>query len=123
MSQLALRPALAPDPGRIPARSFLIFGLVAFALLLNSVDNTIISVALPAIQRGLRTNLLLAGWTITSFRLGQLLVMPVAGKLSDDFGRKRIFLIGIGLFTGSSVLCSLAPNIDVLIVCRFLQAI
>jgi EmrB/QacA subfamily drug resistance transporter len=123
MNLLAARRALTPSLETIPTRSYLIFGLVAMALLLNSVDNTIISVALPAVQHGLGTNLLLAGWTITSFRLGQLLVMPVAGKLSDDFGRKRLFLVGIALFTGASALCGLAPNIGVLIVCRFLQAI
>ena len=104
-------------------RKYVIFGLVALALLMSSIDNTIVAVALPAMKAGLHTDDLLNGWTVTAYQLGQLVVMPLAGKLSDDLGRKRVFLVSIAIFTGASFLCGLAPNIELLIVARVLQAI
>lgn len=104
-------------------RRYIIFGLVGLALLMGSIDNTIVAVGLPAMQAGLRTSLLLIGWTITVYQLGQLIVLPLAGKLSDELGRKRIFLAAIVIFTSASFLCGFAPNVYVLIACRFLQAL
>lgn len=104
-------------------RKYVIFGLVALALLMSSIDSTIVAVALPAMRADLHTSIALAGWTITAYQLGTLLVMPLAGKLSDELGRKRVFLAAVALFTASSFLCGLAPNVYVLIVCRVLQAI
>ena len=104
-------------------RRYLLFGLVSLALLMASINNTIVQIALPAMRSGLGTSLLLIGWTVTIFQLGQLLVMPVAGKLADELGRKRVFLASVALFTVSSALCGLAPNVYVLIVFRALQAI
>ncbi len=105
------------------ATAYFIFGLASLALLMSSIDNTVITVGLPAIARGLRTDQVLAGWTVTAFQVGQLLVMPVAGKLSDELGRKRVFLAGVGLFTVASWACGFSPNIYVLVACRLLQAI
>lgn len=104
-------------------RKHVIFGVVALALLMSSIDSTIVAVALPAMRADLHTSITLAGWTITAYQLGTLLVMPLAGKLSDELGRKRVFLAAVGLFTASSFLCGLAPNVYVLIACRLLQAI
>ncbi len=104
-------------------RKYLIFGSIGLALLMSSIDFTIVAVGLPAIQSGLHTSLLLVGWTVTIYEFGQLLVFPLAGKLSDELGRKKIFLLAVVLFTGSSFLCGFAPNIYVLIVCRFIQAL
>ena len=90
---------------------------------MSSIDFTVVAVGLPAIRLGLHTSLLLVGWTVTIYEFGQLLVFPLAGKLSDELGRKRVFLVSVVLFTTSSFLCGFAPNIYVLIVCRFLQAL
>jgi EmrB/QacA subfamily drug resistance transporter len=62
-------------------------------------------------------------WTITIYQLGLIVVMPLAGKFSDQFGRKRIFVIAIVIFTTSSLLCGLSTNIYMLIPLRLLQAI
>src|SRR5690242_525066 len=102
-------------------RKYVIFGLVAMALLMASIDNTIVAVALPAMREGFHTNVALVGWTVTAYQLGQLLVMPLAGKLSDELGRKRVFLASIIIFTVSSFLCGFAPNIYFLIVFRVVQ--
>jgi len=104
-------------------RKYVIFGLVALALLMSSIDNTIVAVALPAMRSGLHTNVLLIGWAVTAYQLGQLIVMPLAGKLADELGRKRVFLGAITIFTAASFLCGLAPNIYLLIVARVAQAI
>lgn len=87
-----------------------------------SVDSTIVATALHTLQRGLDTSINWAGWTITAYALGFVLVLPVAGKLSDRFGRRRVFLWSVGVFTAASLACGLAPNIGTLIVLRAIQA-
>jgi multidrug resistance protein len=104
-------------------RKYVIFGLVALALLMASIDSTIVAVGLPAMREGLHTSILLIGWTLTAYQLGQLVVMPLAGKLSDEMGRKRVFLISVAVFTVASLLCGFAPNVQTLIVFRVLQAL
>ncbi|MGH2600424.1 MAG: DHA2 family efflux MFS transporter permease subunit [Dehalococcoidia bacterium] len=104
-------------------RKYVIFSLVAMALLMSSIDSTIVAVGLPAMRESLGTSILLIGWTLTAYQLGTLLVMPLAGKLSDELGRKRVFLASIAIFTVASLLCGLAPNVQILILCRALQAV
>jgi EmrB/QacA subfamily drug resistance transporter len=96
---------------------------VAIALFMGAVDLTIVATALPAIHRSLRASINWAGWTITIYGLGSVVALPVAGKLSDQFGRRRVFLSGVALFTVSSFLCGVAPDVYMLIVFRALQAI
>ncbi len=93
------------------------------AMFMASIDQTIVSTALSSIQNDLHSGLQWGAWTITIYSLGQVLVMPIAGKLSDHFGRKRIFIIAIILFTASSLLCGLSVNIYMLVALRGLQAI
>jgi len=63
------------------------------ALFMASVDQTVVATALRAIQTDLGAGLEWTGWTVTIYALGQVLVMPLAGKFSDLYGRKKIFLI------------------------------
>src|SRR5919205_3579325 len=88
-----------------------------------SIDATVVSVALPAMMRELNTTLVWLGWTLTAYMLTQTSVMPLAGKLTESFGRMRVFLACITLFTLGSLLCGLAPNIELLIAFRVLQAL
>src|SRR5262245_1349773 len=104
-------------------RKYLIFGLVALALLMSSIDATIVAVGLPAMRESFGTSILLIGWTLTAYQLGQLIVLPLAGKLSDELGRKRVFLGAVAIFTTASFLCGIAPNVETLIVFRVLQAL
>src|ERR1700740_138880 len=91
--------------------------------MMSSVDQTIVATALPAIQHDLAAQVNWSSWTITIYALGQVLVMPLAGKLGDQYGRKRIFLGAAALFTTASLCCGLATNIYLLIVLRAIQAI
>jgi EmrB/QacA subfamily drug resistance transporter len=101
----------------------LVFGIVAIALLMASIDQTIVATALNAIRGDLHAELNWSGWTITIYALGQIIVMPLAGRLGDQFGRKRVFLGAAALFTVASLCCSLADNIYLLVVFRAFQAI
>src|SRR5437764_12831449 len=99
------------------------FVLAALAVLMGSIDGTIVVVALPQLKESLNTSLSWVGWTLTSYQLVQIVMYPLAGKVSDVLGRRRVFLFCVITFTLSSLLCGLAPNVGVLIVFRARQAI
>src|SRR5260370_32792621 len=88
-----------------------------------SIDSTVVAVALPSMKEDLQTSLVWLGWTLTGYMLTFTAVMPLAGKLSESFGRMRLFLLCVFLFTLGSLLCGIAPNIYVLIACRVIQAL
>jgi EmrB/QacA subfamily drug resistance transporter len=111
---------VAEDPAR---GRLVIFAVVSIALLMTSVDQTIVATALPSIQRDLDAQVNWSSWTITVYALGQVMVMPLAGKIGDQYGRKQIFLGAAVLFTTASLCCGLADNIYVLILLRAVQAI
>jgi EmrB/QacA subfamily drug resistance transporter len=102
---------------------YFVFGIVAMALLMASIDSTIVAVSLPTMLVDMNTNLAWLGWTITGYQFSQSIIMPIAGKFSDEWGRKKIFLGAVILFTVSSMAAGLAPNIYLLIVFRIIQGI
>jgi EmrB/QacA subfamily drug resistance transporter len=130
-------PALAAAaPGLVPAspetvstagdplpRRKLVFAIVSMALFMSSVDQTIVATGLPAIQRELNAPINWSSWTITIYALGQVLAMPMAGKISDMYGRRKVFLISAAVFTVASLCCGLAGNIYVLVALRLIQAL
>ncbi|MFN8635581.1 MAG: MFS transporter [Chloroflexota bacterium] len=101
---------------------YLFYGLAALCMLMFAIDSTIVSVALRTLVTDLDTSLALAGWTLTGYALTQTVAMPVIGKLAEQFGQMRVFVICVVIFMLGSLLCGLAPNIYVLIACRVLQA-
>jgi EmrB/QacA subfamily drug resistance transporter len=113
----------APSAGDSRVSRRLVFGIVAIGLFMSSIDSTIVATALPAIHTSLRTTINWAGWTITIYNLGMVIVLPIAGKISDELGRKRVFFWGVVLFTVASLLCGLADNIYLLIAFRAIQAL
>jgi EmrB/QacA subfamily drug resistance transporter len=102
---------------RVPA-----FTTVALALLMMSVDSTIVATALHALQHGLQTSINWAGWTITAYSFGFVVMLPISGKLSERYGRRKVFVASVVTFTVASLCCGLADNIFVLIALRALQA-
>lgn len=123
-SEIAKAPATPVPPGDpAPPRRFLIFGVTAIALFMASIDQTIVSTALGTLARDLHAAINWVSWTITVYALGQIVAMPVAGALSDIYGRKRLFLGAVVLFTVTSLCCGLSTNIYELVVLRFLQAL
>jgi EmrB/QacA subfamily drug resistance transporter len=116
-------PEAGPAGDEPRAGRTLIFAIVSIGLFMASVDQTIVATALPAIQHELHTQINWSGWTITIYALGQVVAMPLAGKISDMYGRKKVFLISAILFTASSLCCGFAGNIWLLLLPRFTQAL
>jgi EmrB/QacA subfamily drug resistance transporter len=114
---------LALDAGDGRPRRGLIFAIVSLGLFMASIDATIVATVLRPIGSSLHSTINWTAWTVTIYQLGQIIAMPLAGKVSDQFGRKKIYLIAVGIFTVTSFACGLAPNIDLLIVFRFIQAL
>jgi len=107
----------APAPHRVA-----IFSVVAMALLMSSLDGTIVATALHAIQHGLHASINWASWVITAYSVGLVLALSLAGKLSGQFGRRRFFLTSVLIFATASLCCGLAGNIYLLIALRAVQA-
>lgn len=104
-------------------RRYLIFLSAALSLLMYSIDSTVVAVAFPHLVKDLGTTILMAAWTISIYLVAVTSVMPLMGNLSDSFGRKKVFLLSLILFTASSLACGLASNIYSLVAFRFLQGI
>ncbi|MGD0658098.1 MAG: MFS transporter [Syntrophorhabdales bacterium] len=90
---------------------------------MSAIDVTVVAVAFPHFMKDLHTNVLWAAWTISVYAIGVTAAMPLAGNLSDSFGRRKVFIGSLGLFTAGSLACGLAPNVFVLIACRFFQGL
>ena len=102
---------------------FAVFITISAALFMSMLDSTIVATALHALQHGLHTSITWAAWTITAYSLGLVMMLSLSGKLSERYGRRRIFLISIVIFMLASLACGFAQNIYVLIALRVLQAI
>lgn len=87
------------------------------------VDSTIVNVALPSIQRDLGFSQSGLAWVVNAYLIAYAGVMLLAGRLGDLIGRKRIFLIGLAMFTAASLLCGLSFSQPLLIAARFVQGI
>lgn len=101
----------------------IVFPIVALALLMITVDSTIVATALHALQVDLKTSVSWAGWTLTAYSFGFVLMLPLSAKLSIRFGNRPVFLISVATFTLASLLCGLSTNIYMLIAMRAIQAI
>jgi EmrB/QacA subfamily drug resistance transporter len=104
-------------------RRYLIFISVGLSLLMYTIDSTAVAVAFPKFIKDFDTNVLWAAWTISIYLIAVMSVMPLMGNLSDNFGRKKVYLISLIFFTASSLACGLAPNIYSLVAFRFLQGV
>jgi EmrB/QacA subfamily drug resistance transporter len=94
---------------------------VAFGLFMIMLDNTIVNVALPSIERDLHMSLSSLEWVVTSYALTFAALLITGGKLGDFYGRRKMFVLGLVIFTLSSLACGLAPNSGFLIAMRAVQ--
>ena len=104
-------------------RKWWTLGAVAFALFMIMLDNTVVNVALPSIQRSLNATISELEWVVSAYALTFAVLLLSGGKLADMFGRRRVFLLGLGVFALSSLACGLAPDAHVLIAARAVQGI
>jgi EmrB/QacA subfamily drug resistance transporter len=96
---------------------------VSFGLFMIMLDNTIVNVALPTIQRSLALKISELEWVVTGYALTFGALMLTGGKLADLLGRRRMFVVGLVIFTASSLACGLAGSATVLIAARVVQGV
>src|SRR5215213_8529431 len=96
-------------------------GAVAVGLFMIMLDNTVVNVALPSIQRDLGADLSSLEWIVTGYALTFAALMLTGGKLADAYGRRLMFVLGIAVFTLSSLACGLATSEEMLIGARIVQ--
>jgi EmrB/QacA subfamily drug resistance transporter len=104
-------------------RRLLVLAICCMSLLIVGLDNTIVNVALPAIQRDLHASVSGLQWTISAYTLVLASLLLLSGSTGDRIGRKRTFQTGLVVFTLGSLLCSLAPGLGWLIAFRMIQAV
>src|SRR5512140_1803639 len=122
--------AEAPTKGRIPEghwhpshSPWLIATAVMAATFMEVLDTSIANVSLPHIAGNLSATTTESTWVLTSYLVSNAIVLPLTGWLGIYFGRRRLLILCIGLFTAASVLCGMAPNLASLIIARILQGI
>src|ERR671935_399356 len=98
-------------------------GAMCFALFMIMLDNTVVNVALPSIQRDLKADLSALEWTVNAYTLTFAVLLVTGGRLGDIFGRRRMFLFGVITFALSSAAIGLSPNDAWLIAGRAVQGI
>lgn len=104
-------------------RRLLVLAICCMSLLIVSLDNTILNVALPSMRRELHASVAGMQWTIDAYTLVLASLLMLAGSTADRIGRRRVFKAGLVLFTLGSLLCSLAPNLESLVAFRMVQAV
>ncbi len=104
-----------------PAIRSILFALM-MAVLLSALDQTIVAVSMPAISAQFRDIDLLA-WVISAYMVSLTVAVPIYGKLGDLYGRRKLMLFGLGIFTLASLFCGLAQSMEQLVLARVLQGI
>jgi MFS family permease len=106
-------------PPRVRRR--LALAAVLLGVVMTSLDNTVVNVALPQVAAELHAGIAGTAWVVDAYLLSFATLLLTGGRLADTFGRRRIFLAGAGLFTAASLAAALACDLHMLIVARALQ--
>ena len=104
-------------------RRLLVLVICSMSLLIVGLDVTVVNVALPAIHRSLGASVSGLQWTIDAYTLTIAVLLMLSGSTADRIGRRKVFQIGLVVFSAGSLLCALAPTLQLLIVARVLQGI
>jgi len=104
-------------------RKWWTLGAMCFALFMIMLDNTVVNVALPSIQRDLGASLSALEWTVNGYTLSFAVLLATGGRLGDIFGRRRMFLFGVVIFALSSATAGLAVDTTSLVVSRVVQGV
>jgi MFS family permease len=99
------------------------FAITSIALFMVSLDNLVVSTAIPVIRVDLHASLESLSWTVNAYTLTFAVLLLTGAALGDRFGRRRMFAIGVSIFTLASVAAALAPNVEVLNVARAVQGL
>ena len=105
------------------SRKWLCFGAIALGTFIGYLDSSIVNIALPTLTRYFQADITVINWVVTSYLLMITGLVIICGRLADMYGRKRLYIVGLIVFTFSSALCGAAPNIWALIAFRCLQGV
>ncbi|SDH23057.1 MFS transporter [Pseudonocardia oroxyli] len=119
----AVRDAPATEDLTPHPRRHAVFVVVGVALLMFSLDQTSVATALTTLGADLDADLAWTGWTLTACAVGQVLALPLGGRLGDQFGKRKVFLVAVAAFVLLSALSATSTSIAQLIVCRFAQGV
>src|SRR5690242_16199398 len=97
------------------------FAITSVALFMTTLDNLVVTTALPVIHRDLHASLSGLEWTVNAYTLTFAVFLITGAALGDRFGRRRMFVVGLAIFTAGSAAAALAPSIEALIVARAIQ--
>ena len=104
-------------------RKWVTLAAVSFGLFMIMLDNTVVNVALPTMEKDLHVTLASLEWVVIAYALTFAALLITGGKLADLYGRRRIFVVGLAIFTLSSLACGLAPSASFLIGARAVQGV
>src|SRR6476619_1454761 len=99
------------------------FVVTSLALVMVTLDNLVVTTALPVIRDDLGASLEGLEWTVNAYTRSFAVLLLTGAALGDRFGRRRLFAIGLGIFTASSAAAALAPSIEWLVAARALQGV
>jgi EmrB/QacA subfamily drug resistance transporter len=115
--------AQSPPIEEIYARRWQIWGVVMIGLFMALIDITIVNISVPALQRDLNASIDTVSWVLNAYNIMFAVLLVSMGRLADQFGRKRFFLLGMSIFTIGSLLCAISWSIGALIAFRIVQAV
>jgi EmrB/QacA subfamily drug resistance transporter len=114
-------PTAASRPSR-PAHRWLVLAVCCLSVGVTGINLTIVNVALPSISKDLHASVSSLQWTVSTYSLVMACLLLLSGSMADRFGRKRVFQLGLTLFSFGSLLCGLAPGVGWLIAFVSVQA-
>src|SRR5436190_14399781 len=104
-------------------RTMWTFAITSVAVFMATLDNLVVTTALPVIRKDLGASLASLEWTVNAYTLTFAVLLLTGAALGDRFGRRRMFVVGLAIFTGASALAALAPSIEALVAARALQGV
>jgi MFS family permease len=113
------------SPGRITEanRKWWTLGAMCLSMFMIMLDSTVVNVALPSIQKDLKTSVNQLEWVVNGYTLSFAALLVTGGRLGDIFGRRLIFMIGVAVFAISSATAGLAPDPTTLIISRIAEGV
>src|SRR5436190_14842916 len=105
------------------AKTIWTFAITSVALFMTTLDNLVVTTALPVIRKDLDASLGGLEWTVNAYTLTFAVLLITGAALGDRFGRRRLFVIGLAIFTAASAAAALSPSIEWLIAARAVQGV
>src|SRR5439155_2826568 len=107
----------------VRTRTIWIFAITSVAVFMATLDNLVVTTALPVIRKDLHATIQRLEWTVNAYTMTFAVLLLTGAALGDRFGRRRLLIIGVAIFTAGSAASAMAPGIGVLIAARAFQGV